>query len=61
MEETWQDIVEVFFSEQRLERKYRYFYDALHRVCIEKRKPLLSIATGGLSGACVKPVALRCV
>ena len=28
---------------------------------IEKRKPLLSIATGGLSGACVKPVALRCV
>ena len=28
---------------------------------IEKRKPLLSIATGGLSGAAVKPVALRCV
>ncbi|MDR0790827.1 MAG: dihydroorotate dehydrogenase [Bacteroidales bacterium] len=27
----------------------------------EKRKPLLSTITGGLSGACVKPVALRCV
>ena len=26
---------------------------------IEKRKPRLSIGTGGLSGACVKPVALR--
>lgn len=40
MEETWQDIVEVFFSEQSLERKYRYFYDALHRVCIEKTQGL---------------------
>ena len=28
---------------------------------IEKRKPLLSINTGGLSGPCVKPVALRMV
>lgn len=28
---------------------------------IEKRKPVLSIATGGLSGPAVKPVALRCV
>ncbi|MDY5004952.1 MAG: dihydroorotate dehydrogenase [Prevotella sp.] len=28
---------------------------------IEKRKPKLSIGTGGLSGACVKPVALRMV
>lgn len=28
---------------------------------IEKRKPRLSIGTGGLSGACVKPVALRMV
>ena len=28
---------------------------------IEKRKPLLSIGTGGLSGPCVKPVALRMV
>ncbi|MDR1006212.1 MAG: dihydroorotate dehydrogenase [Bacteroidales bacterium] len=27
----------------------------------EKRKPLLSTITGGLSGAAVKPVALRCV
>ncbi len=27
----------------------------------EKRRPLLSTATGGLSGACVKPVALRMV
>ncbi|MBR6309731.1 MAG: dihydroorotate dehydrogenase [Paludibacteraceae bacterium] len=27
----------------------------------ERRKPLLSTVTGGLSGACVKPVALRCV
>ena len=40
MEEVWQDIVEVFFSEQTLERKYRYFYDALHRVCIEKTQGL---------------------
>ena len=28
---------------------------------IEKRQPLLSIRTGGLSGPCVKPVALRMV
>ena len=28
---------------------------------IEKRKPVLSIATGGMSGPCVKPVAVRCV
>lgn len=28
---------------------------------IERRKPVLSIATGGLSGPAVKPVALRCV
>lgn len=28
---------------------------------IEKRRPVLSIATGGLSGPAVKPVALRCV
>ncbi len=27
----------------------------------EKRKPLLSIMTGGLSGPCVKPIALRMV
>lgn len=27
----------------------------------EKRKPLLSIGTGGLSGPAVKPVAVRCV
>ena len=27
----------------------------------ERRKPLLSMVTGGLSGPCVKPVALRCV
>lgn len=27
----------------------------------EKRKPILSTVTGGLSGACVKPVALRMV
>ncbi|HOI27136.1 MAG TPA: dihydroorotate dehydrogenase [Paludibacteraceae bacterium] len=27
----------------------------------EKRKPLLSTITGGLSGACVKPIALRMV
>ena len=27
----------------------------------ERRKPLLSMVTGGLSGACVKPVALRMV
>lgn len=28
---------------------------------IERRCPVLSIATGGLSGPCIKPVALRCV
>ncbi len=28
---------------------------------VERRKPLLSINTGGLSGPCVKPVALRMV
>lgn len=28
---------------------------------IEKRKPVLSIATGGLSGPAIKPIALRCV
>lgn len=28
---------------------------------IERRKPVLSISTGGLSGPCVKPVALRMV
>lgn len=28
---------------------------------VQKRKPLLSTVTGGLSGACVKPVALRMV
>ena len=28
---------------------------------IEKRKLVLSIATGGMSGAAVKPVAVRCV
>lgn len=28
---------------------------------IEKRRPVLSIATGGMSGPAVKPVALRCV
>lgn len=28
---------------------------------IERRKPLLSIGTGGLSGPCVKPVAVRMV
>ena len=28
---------------------------------IEKRKPVLSIATGGVSGPAVKPVAVRCV
>ena len=30
-------------------------------VDIERRKPRLSINTGGLSGPAVKPVALRCV
>ena len=28
---------------------------------IEKRRPLLSISTGGLSGPAVKPIAVRCV
>ena len=28
---------------------------------IEKRRPILSIATGGMSGPAVKPVAVRCV
>lgn len=40
MNAVWQDIVEVFCSEQTLRQKYRYFYDALHRVCIEKTEGL---------------------
>ena len=40
MDAVWQDIVEVFRSGQTLQQKYRYFYDALHRVCIEKTKAL---------------------
>ena len=28
---------------------------------VERRRPVLSISTGGLSGPCIKPVALRCV
>lgn len=32
----WQDVVDVFFSEQPISQKYRYFYDTLHRVCIKK-------------------------
>lgn len=38
----WQGIVEVFLSEQSLRRKYHFFYDALHRVCIEKTRGLPS-------------------
>lgn len=30
-------------------------------VDVERRRPMLSTVTGGLSGPCVKPVALRCV
>lgn len=40
MDGVWQDIQEVFFSEQTLKWKYRYLYDTLHRVCIEKTKDL---------------------
>ena len=40
MDGIWQDIVDVFFSEQTQKLKYRYFYDALHRVCIEKTESL---------------------
>ncbi|MDE6721111.1 MAG: AAA family ATPase [Bacteroidaceae bacterium] len=40
MDAVWQDIVEVFRSEQTLRQKYRYFYDTLHRVCIEKTENL---------------------
>lgn len=40
MDGVWQDIQEVFFSEQTLKWKYRYLYDALHRVCIEKTEGL---------------------
>lgn len=40
MEYVWQDIVEVFSSEQTLRQKYRYFYDTLHRVCIKKTQGL---------------------
>lgn len=28
---------------------------------IEKRRPVLSIGTGGMSGPCIRPVAVRCV
>ncbi|MBO4214784.1 MAG: AAA family ATPase [Bacteroidaceae bacterium] len=40
MDGVWQDIQEVFFSEQTLKWKYRYLYDTLHRVCIEKTEGL---------------------
>lgn len=40
MDSVWQDVLEVFFSEQTLKQKYRFFYDTLHRVCIEKTKDL---------------------
>lgn len=40
MEGVWQDIVAVFFSSQTRRQKYRYFYDTLHRVCIEKTQGL---------------------
>lgn len=40
MDGVWQDIQEIFFSEQTLKQKYRYFYDTLHRVCIEKTEGL---------------------
>ncbi len=40
MDGIWQDIVDVFFSEQTRKQKYRYFYDALHRVCMEKTESL---------------------
>ena len=40
MDVVWQDIQEVFFSEQTLKQKYRYFYDTLHRICIEKTEDL---------------------
>ncbi|MCR4811872.1 MAG: dihydroorotate dehydrogenase [Bacteroidales bacterium] len=30
-------------------------------VDVERRRPMLSTVTGGLSGPCVKPVAVRCV
>lgn len=40
MDAVWQDIIEVFRSEQTLWQKYRYFYDTLHRVCIEKTENL---------------------
>lgn len=34
-EKGWSDVEEMFFSAVDLGRKYRYFYDTLHRVCIE--------------------------
>ena len=40
MDYFWQDLVEVFASEQTRRQKYRYFYDTLHRVCIEKTQGL---------------------
>lgn len=40
MDGVWQDILEIFFSEQTLKQKYRYCYDTLHRVCIEKTEGL---------------------
>ena len=40
MDSVWQEVQEVFFSEQTRKQKYRYFYDTLHRVCIEKTEHL---------------------
>lgn len=40
MQFSWTEIVEVFFSSQPFARKYRYYSDTLHRVCIEMTKGL---------------------
>jgi len=40
MQFSWTEIIEMFFSSLPIERKYRYFSDTLHRVCIEKTKGL---------------------
>lgn len=40
MDGVWQDVLDVFFSEQTFRQKYRYFADTLHRVCIEKTREL---------------------
>lgn len=40
MEVIWKDVEDMFFSASSIAQKYRYFYDTLHRVCIDATSSL---------------------